>query len=112
MSRRLHHGPPAARRRRIKARLAERDGLACFYCGHSFTCPAEATIDHLVPRSVLPGWLQANLVLACQPCNQAKADQLPQRLLRPSGYGPGLTRADRATAAVPATVTTPSGGDT
>ncbi len=107
-----HHGPPAVRRRRIKARLAERDGLACFYCAHPFTSPAEATIDHLVPRSLLPGWVQANLVLACPPCNQAKADQLPQRLLRPSRYGPGLTARHWATAAAVPPATTPSGGDT
>lgn len=106
-----HPGPPAARRRRIKARLAERDGMACFYCVHPFTTLVEATIDHLVPRCLLPGWLQANLVLACHPCNQAKADQLPQRLLRPSGYGPGLTRT-WPTATGTATVPTPEGGDT
>ena len=89
MSARGSH-PNGARKRKMKARLIERDGMACFYCGRAFASAAEATVDHLVPRSLLPGWVLANLVLACGPCNAAKADQLPQRLLRPSGYGPGL----------------------
>jgi 5-methylcytosine-specific restriction endonuclease McrA len=82
--------PNAARMRQIKASLVRRDGLACFYCRTPFAAVAEATVDHFVPQTVLPGWRVANLVLACPPCNQAKGDTLPQALLRPSGYGPGL----------------------
>jgi len=85
-------GPNAAARRRIKRNLAARDGAWCFYCGHVFADLASATLDHLVPYSQMPTWRQANLVLACEPCNAAKADQLPQAFLRPSGYGPGLVR--------------------
>jgi hypothetical protein len=44
---------------------------------------------------VIPGWHQANLVLACRPCNEAKADTLPQLLLRPVGYRPGLVPVRR-----------------
>lgn len=82
--------PGSARKRKIKASLIRRDGMACFYCGTSFADASEATVDHLVPQSQIPGWRLANLVLACEPCNHAKADLLPQSLLRPVGYGPGL----------------------
>ena len=70
------------RRAQLKRSLAARDGRACFYCGTGFADLADATIDHLIPRSVLPGWRQFNLVLACKPCNNAKADTLPQVYLR------------------------------
>jgi 5-methylcytosine-specific restriction endonuclease McrA len=70
------------RRRRIRAALARRDGAACFYCTTPFADLAHATIDHLIPQSVLPGWPQYNLVLACWDCNQAKADTLPQVFMR------------------------------
>lgn len=93
-------GPNAARRRHIKRQLATRDGQRCFYCAHPFADLAAATLDHLIPFSVWPTWQQANLVLACRPCNQAKGRQLPQVFLRPSGYRPGLvpspSRAVRA----------------
>ncbi|WP_395109215.1 HNH endonuclease [Actinomadura sp. SCN-SB] len=83
--------PNSTKRRRIKRRLAARDGAVCFYCGQPFASLDEATLDHLIPFSVWPTWVPANLVLACLPCNHAKADRLPQSFLRPSGFGPGLT---------------------
>lgn len=83
-------GPNAAKRRHLKRQLAARDGAVCFYCGHRFAALTGATIDHLIPYSVWPTWRQVNLVLACHPCNQAKADRLPQDILRPSGLAPGL----------------------
>ena len=82
--------PGSQRKRKIKASLIRRDGMACFYCGTAFADATEATVDHLVPQSQIPGWRLANLVLACEPCNQAKADLLPQALLRPVRFGPGL----------------------
>ncbi|WTA76006.1 HNH endonuclease domain-containing protein [Streptomyces sp. NBC_00838] len=36
-----------------------------------------ATIDHVVPRSLFRTNALAHALLACQPCNQAKADRLP-----------------------------------
>lgn len=72
----------SAKRQRLKANLAARDGRWCFYCGTGFADLVDATIDHLIPKSVMPGWKQFNLVLACRPCNEAKADQLPQVFLR------------------------------
>lgn len=83
------HGPNAARRH-IKRQLAARDGQACFYCAARSPDLTAATLDHLIPYSVWPTWIQANLVLACWLCNQAKGDQLPQVFLRPTGYRPGL----------------------
>lgn len=80
--------PNNKRIRRIKRGLAARDGAQCFYCGLAFSTLLTATVDHLIPQSVLPGWAQMNLVLACRPCNEAKADQLPQVFLRRRGLVP------------------------
>lgn len=83
--------PTAERRRQIRRSLAKRDGACCFYCGTPFADLAEATLDHLIPQWQIPGWKLANLVLACYPCNQAKAGMLPQAILRPVGrFAPGL----------------------
>ncbi|WP_143663891.1 HNH endonuclease [Streptomyces sp. rh34] len=87
------HGPSGEKRRKLKRKLAERDGAQCFYCGELFGPALEgATLDHLVPRSLVQTWVQAALVLACEPCNLAKADIPPALLLRPETgrYGPGL----------------------
>jgi 5-methylcytosine-specific restriction endonuclease McrA len=70
------------RRAQLRRSLAARDGKRCFYCTTAFVDLADATIDHLIPQSVLPGWRQFNLVLACHPCNSAKGDTLPQVFLR------------------------------
>ncbi|WP_442803324.1 HNH endonuclease [Streptomyces pseudogriseolus] len=71
------------RERRIKviARLAERDGHHCFYCGQLFTEFAQVTIDHYVPYRLWRGWRQENLVLACVVCNETKGDLLPWPLV-------------------------------
>lgn len=86
------NGPSGERRRKLKAKLAERDGARCFYCGTPFGPALEgSTLDHLVPRSLMNTWAQAALVLACGPCNEAKADTAPALLLRPAlAFGPGL----------------------
>ena len=70
------------RRAQIRRSLAARDGKQCFYCQTGFADLGSATIDHLIPQSVLPGWAQFNLVLACRPCNNAKGDTLPQVFIR------------------------------
>ncbi|MER5413358.1 HNH endonuclease [Streptomyces virginiae] len=67
----------SARRRQRKEQLARRDGQRCAYCAHPFASLREATLDHVVPVSVLRTWSAGALVLACRPCNQAKADRLP-----------------------------------
>lgn len=62
--------------RETRLYLAERDGRRCFYCHTEFDRLKGVTIDHYVPKSVWPCNLPANLVLACQSCNQAKSDRL------------------------------------
>lgn len=70
-----------ARRRRKRRALLLRDGATCAYCGRvlgtglPFSRP---TLDHVVP--VVRGGTDAlaNLVLACRPCNLAKADTFPK----------------------------------
>ncbi|MGT2528128.1 HNH endonuclease [Streptomyces nojiriensis] len=66
----------SARRRQRKEQLARRDGHWCAYCARPFVSLREATLDHVVPVSVLQTWSAGALVLACRPCNQAKADRL------------------------------------
>ncbi|TCB92062.1 HNH endonuclease [Micromonospora zingiberis] len=92
--------PNNSRMRRIKRALAVRDGAQCFYCALPFPTLLAATVDHLIPQSLLPGWAQINLVLACRPCNQRKSGQLPQVFLRTAGLVPSL----RHPAPRPATV--------
>lgn len=79
----LHRKPQlsAKRRRYRKARLAERDGRRCFYCRRPFdSLRGEATLDHVVPFSLLRTWSESALVLACLSCNDRKADRLPLSL--------------------------------
>lgn len=61
-----------------KAKLMRRDGKRCAYCYRPFTRRVvDATVDHVVPRSLFRTNALAHVVLACQPCNHAKADRLP-----------------------------------
>ncbi|MBX7264775.1 HNH endonuclease [Micromonospora sp. Llam7] len=92
--------PCSKRMRRIKRGLAARDGAQCFYCGLPFLTLLAATVDHLIPQSLLPGWAQINLVLACRPCNQRKSGQLPQVFLRTAGLVPPLRQPTRSRLAV------------
>jgi hypothetical protein len=74
-----HHRPSlnAARKRARKRSLAARDGSWCAYCGLLFADLRNATIDHVVPVSLYRTWRAEHTVLACRPCNDAKADRLP-----------------------------------
>jgi 5-methylcytosine-specific restriction endonuclease McrA len=60
--------------RNVRAKVIARDGGACFWCGAS---PIEGTLDHVVPASRGGRFTLDNLVLACRPCNAAKADMMP-----------------------------------
>lgn len=71
------HQLNARRRRARKFQLAARDGAHCAYCRAPFTDLRHATLDHVVPIRLLRTWAAAHLVLACRPCNHAKADRLP-----------------------------------
>ena len=62
--------------------ILERDEHICQYCGKR-----GVTIDHVIPKSRGGSNAPANLVAACYPCNQKKADRTPDEarmpLLRP-----------------------------
>jgi 5-methylcytosine-specific restriction endonuclease McrA len=63
----------AERKKRI---LSSRDGGArCRYCGVRKKL-RRLTVDHVVPRSRGGTNSLTNLVLACEPCNRAKGDQI------------------------------------
>src|SRR5690242_6789471 len=62
-----------ARRAHAVARLVDRDGNHCWYCGFTFsdgdrTC----TVDHVLPRSRGGTNVLANLRLACFYCNNRR----------------------------------------
>lgn len=68
-------GSTSAGRRRRK-RVLDRADHRCHYCG------APATIaDHYLPKSAGGSDSEENLVAACQPCNSAKSDTLPDVFL-------------------------------
>jgi 5-methylcytosine-specific restriction endonuclease McrA len=64
---------PGRERRPSYAQIKLRDGRRCAYCGG----PGD-TVDHVIPRS-RPGGGDTwdNLVCACRPCNNRKADRTP-----------------------------------
>jgi len=78
----VRNGHPlnAARRRARKEQLARRHGRRCTYCRRPFATLRDATLDHIVPHSLFRTWSVVHLVLACRPCNHAKADRLPLSL--------------------------------
>ena len=68
---------------KLRALLLERDGAACRYCGAT---EGELTLDHVIAKSrggLLTPW---NAVLCCRPCQDRKANHLPEHVgmrLRP-----------------------------
>lgn len=62
----------SVKRRRIRARVYERDGYQCVYCG-SASC---LTLDHVLPMVRGGGFTFDNLVTACQQCNKARGGEL------------------------------------
>ena len=58
----------------LRTQLYERDAWRCEYCGETVS-PDNATLDHVVPRSLGGGNEAENLVTACLPCNSIKADR-------------------------------------
>ncbi|MFJ3400537.1 HNH endonuclease [Streptomyces microflavus] len=97
----MRNGHPlnSTRRRARKHQLALRDGQRCAYCALPFASLREATLDHVVPVSLLRTWSAGALVLACHPCNHAKADRLPLSLalLVVWTHGPDLRDETRHT---------------
>lgn len=68
--RRRKRGPlPQGRRQAV----LERDKFTCRYCGDPAT-----SVDHVIPWSRGGRNTMDNLVASCQPCNEAKGDQIVQ----------------------------------
>jgi 5-methylcytosine-specific restriction endonuclease McrA len=67
-------------RRAVRDYVGTRDGWHCHYCRRPFADPVEATLDHYVPFSLWRENKPRNIVLACRPCNERKADALPLTL--------------------------------
>ncbi len=61
--------------RRRKANIFARDGGRCVWCDRPVTPGVDASLDHVTPRSKGGDNTQQNLVLACVPCNQQRADR-------------------------------------
>jgi 5-methylcytosine-specific restriction endonuclease McrA len=76
-----YHGAMAAfnnkRRGRVRERLLAKAGHTCQHCGAT---DVRLTFDHIVPRSKGGSMAQHNLQVLCEPCNQAKADTMPEAL--------------------------------
>ncbi len=60
--------------RAIRARIFERDGFACVYCGAK---AERLECDHVVPLSRGGSNDDANLATACKPCNGSKWAKTP-----------------------------------
>lgn len=58
--------------------IVGRDRCVCQYCGKRFMTE-DLTIDHIVPRAQGGQTRWENVVAACIPCNQAKADRTPEQ---------------------------------
>jgi 5-methylcytosine-specific restriction endonuclease McrA len=79
--------------RHVKVEVWQRDKYRCRYCRRPVQTPSEsaptdtwATVDHVTPLARGGTNAKGNLVTACLPCNQEKADGLS----RPTG---NVTRA-------------------
>ena len=60
-----------------KEMLLARDRYTCAYCAQRFR-PQQLDLEHIVPKSKggEDSWM--NLVAACKPCNNRKADRTPE----------------------------------
>lgn len=73
----LHGGTPwRGGLKYSRENIYARDRGRCQYCGRLVT-RRQATYDHVVPRSQGGGKGWGNIVVACRPCNQRKADRTP-----------------------------------
>lgn len=61
--------------RLCNARLFERDGHRCLYCGAAYSRHL-LTRDHVIPVSKGGADTWENVVTACRPCNQRKGNRL------------------------------------
>lgn len=77
--------PPNRRRQQLSSRklkIANRDGMGCFFCGSLHKTVQTLTVEHLL--SFVHGGTDNinNLALACKPCNEAVGHQsLTQKIM-------------------------------
>lgn len=64
-------------RERFHALMRAQAGC-CYLCCRMFGADLIPTVDHVVPRS-RGGPNAGNVLLACSPCNQQKADRMPTK---------------------------------
>lgn len=67
------HGPI----RFCRENIYIRDNFTCQYCGDRFNAN-HLTLDHVIPASLNGKKSWTNVVAACRPCNQRKANRTPQ----------------------------------
>lgn len=58
--------------------VATRDAYTCQYCGAKLPL-SKLTYDHVVPRSQGGTTRWENIVMACYPCNEEKANRTPEQ---------------------------------
>lgn len=58
--------------------LVKRDKSTCQYCNRKLSA-SQVTIDHVLPRAQGGGTSFMNCVVACQTCNNKKADKTPDQ---------------------------------
>ncbi len=85
-----------------RAGVLQRDGYQCIYCGiragqkqrGRVLNRKDFTIDHVVPRSKGGRNTWGNTACACGPCNNRKADKLPNEAGMKLLWEPKLPRVD------------------
>lgn len=63
-----------------RMRILHRDGWTCQYCGARLHTSEEATVDHVIPKSLGGENGDHNLRAACRPCNGIKGQSSEQWL--------------------------------
>ncbi|RME61681.1 MAG: HNH endonuclease [Candidatus Dadabacteria bacterium] len=65
--------PPLTRKN-----LLLRDNYSCQYCNKTLLS-SEATIDHVIPRSLGGKYIWENVVVSCKKCNKKKGNKTPEQ---------------------------------
>ena len=60
-----------------KKKLLQQQNGCCAYCGKELTLD-NATIDHVIPKAIMPWNSVDNLVISCQPCNSGYGSSAPK----------------------------------
>lgn len=63
-------------KRAVRDKIFKRDCYRCRECGSE----EELTIDHIIPKAAGGTNAQKNLQVLCSPCNNAKADMVPEKV--------------------------------